>query len=75
MDTIGSKTKTLSWKDYVLRRGKMEAEKHRYVKRVIMADLPKKKKKKLISTIVQERATGLLEQGDHIGDDEKWLNY
>ena len=52
----------------------MEAEKHRYVKRVSMADL-QKKKKKLISTIVQERATGLLEQGDHIGDDEKWLNY
>ena len=45
MDTIGSKTKTLSWKDYVLRRGKMEAEKHRYVKRVSMEDLQKKKKK------------------------------
>ena len=73
MDTIGSKTKTLSWKDYVLRRGKMEAENHRYVKRVSMADL-QKKEKKLTSAIVQERATGLLKQGDHIGDDEKWLN-
>lgn len=33
------------------------------------------RKMKLTSTIIQERAGGLLEQGDHIGDDEKWLNY
>ena len=50
----------------------MEAEKHRYVKRVSMADL---QRKKLTSTIIQERASGLLEQGDHTGDDEKWLSY
>ena len=50
----------------------MEAEKHRCVKRVSMADL---QRKKLTSTIIQERASGLLEQSDHIGDAEKWLSY
>ena len=72
MDTIGSKIKTLSLKDYVLRRGEMEAEKHRYVKRGSMADL---QRKKLTSTVIQERASRLLDQGDHIGDDGTWLTY
>ena len=54
MDTIGSKIKTLSLKDYVLRRGEMEAEKHRYVKRGSMADL---QRKKLTSTVIQEKMT------------------
>ena len=50
----------------------MEAEKHRYVKRGSMADL---QRKKLTSTVIQERASRLLEQGDHIGDDGTWLTY
>lgn len=49
----------------------MEAEKHRYVKR----KYGEFTKGKADSTIIQERASRLLEQGGHIGDDETWLNY